>query len=133
MAKLINQDTQEERQLVRPTTLIGRAQYCDVCVPDQVVSREHARVLRKLTGYYVEDLGSTHGTRVNNLRIYRRAKLHDGDVITIALVRRDGRSTVAPRPRHTDTTVGRHDTPPFGTAVPDPDQARVGATFVFRK
>lgn len=133
MPKLVNQATNEERQLVKPVTLIGRAEYCDICVRDRIVSREHARITRRLTGYYIEDLGATHGTRVNNVRIHRRAKLHDGDVITIGLVRGDGRATVPARPIHTDTTVNAHDAPPFDFGPLVPDGATCGATFVFRR
>jgi pSer/pThr/pTyr-binding forkhead associated (FHA) protein len=131
MAKLINKETQEERQLVKAVTIIGRAEYCDVCVRERIVSREHARILRKLTGYYIEDLGSTHGTGLNNLRIQRRARLHDGDVITIAAVRDSSRGT-APRPApHTDTLVP--DARAHGAEAAEADGPVVGATFIFRK
>ena len=133
MAKLIDQATGEERQLVKSVTLLGRAEYCDICLPERVVSREHARIRRRLTGYYVEDLGSTHGTRVNNVRIRRRARLGDGDVITIALVSADSRSSSGPHPPLTDTTTGSHRTPvPTREAAGQPG-ARIGGSFVFRK
>jgi len=133
MPKLIDQRTKEERELVKSITLIGRAEYCDVCVPERIVSREHARIRRRLTGFYIEDLGSTHGTRVNNVRVRRSAKLHDGDVITIAMVRRSGRRTVSPHPPHTDTTMPTRDTPAAGPWTQADDDVRSGAAFIFRK
>jgi len=131
MAKLIDQADGEERQFVKSVTLIGRAEYCDVCVRARIVSREHARVLRKITGFYIEDLGSTHGTRVNNVRVHGRTKLHDGDVITIASVRADPRGST-PRSPHTDTSMPARNTPPGGETAEHGD-ARIGASFVFRK
>ncbi|MFP4055530.1 MAG: FHA domain-containing protein [Candidatus Brocadiia bacterium] len=133
MAKLIDQRTGEERQLVKAVTLIGRAEYCDVCVRDRVVSREHARIRRRLTGCYIEDLGSTHGTRVNDVRIGRRVKLRDGDVIVVGLVRPPQARSTEPRRPHTDTTLASERTPPPGAPLGPSGSARVGATFVFRK
>src|SRR5580698_2321136 len=50
--------------------LIGRAVVCTLAVPDQSVSRQHARIERVATGgYQVTDLGSTHGTFVDNIRV----------------------------------------------------------------
>jgi len=132
MAKLVDQTTGEERQLVKPITLIGRADYCDICLRDRLVSREHARIRRRLLGYYVEDLGSTHGTRVNDVRVRRRARLHDGDLIAIAIVAAETRGASALHPPHADTAPSSHKTPP-GREPTGRDAVRVGASFIFRK
>ena len=132
MAKVVHQTTGEERQFVKRVTLIGRAEYCDICIRERIVSREHARILRRITGYYIEDLGSTHGTRVNSVRVHRRVKLQDGDVITIAAVRRGG-SVSTPRPPHTDTSMPAHNTPPPGGDTAENDEVSIGASFVFHK
>jgi len=131
--KLVDQRTGEERELVKPITLIGRAEYCDICVPDRLVSREHARIARRLTGFYIEDLDSTHGTRVNNVRIRRRAKLRDGDAITIAAVRADGQRSASLPPPHTDTSFPSRATPPADPEATTQEGGRFGACFVFRK
>jgi len=133
MAKLVDRFTGEERELLRAVTLIGRAEYCDVCVPDPIVSREHARIRRRLTGYYIEDLGSTHGTRINNVRIRRRAKLQDGDTIMVARLHADGRPGTTPHPPHTDTAMLSEKTPPPGSDAAPEESIRFGAFFVFRK
>ena len=122
MATLIDQTTGESRKLVKAATLIGRADYCDICLPSPIVSREHARITRKLTGAVLEDLGSAYGTRLNDVRVRRRAKLRDGDVITIGVARDE----TAPRPPDTDTPIG----PLFEAAANEPS---VGGTFLFRK
>ena len=132
MAKVVHQATGEERQFVKRVTLIGRAEYCDICIRERIVSREHARILRRITGYYIEDLGSTHGTRVNNVRVHRRVKLQDGDVITIAAVRQGG-SASTPRPPHTDTSMPLRNTPLPGGETAAHDEVRIGASFVFHK
>lgn len=44
---------------------IGRLASCDVVVDDPTVSREHAAFVRRGRQWWVVDLGSTNGTRVN--------------------------------------------------------------------
>lgn len=63
-------------------TSLGRSRQCDVHVADANVSRRHAEVRREGTDYWIVDLGSTNGTRVNDEGI-ERAPLRDGDRITI--------------------------------------------------
>lgn len=58
---------------------IGRSGGADLSLSDQYVSHMHARILRRGPYYYVEDLGSTNGTFLNELRVDGRAqlKVHD--------------------------------------------------------
>lgn len=44
---------------------IGKEDGCEVKITDAGVSRKHARVARKGSGWLVEDLGSSNGTYVN--------------------------------------------------------------------
>jgi hypothetical protein len=46
----------------------GRGASCDLVVRDTTVSREHAAFVRRGDAWWVIDLGSTNGTRVNGLR-----------------------------------------------------------------
>lgn len=46
----------------------GRGESCDLVVRDTTVSREHAAFVRRGDAWWVIDLGSTNGTRVNGLR-----------------------------------------------------------------
>lgn len=63
--------------------LIGRSAECDIALPAEAVSRQHARILMGAGGdYLIEDL-STNGTRVNAKVIQRRALLAPGDRIYI--------------------------------------------------
>ncbi len=46
----------------------GRGTSCDLVVRDTTVSREHAAFVRRGDAWWVIDLGSTNGTRVNGVR-----------------------------------------------------------------
>lgn len=66
---------------------IGRAGENDMQLPDDLVSRHHARIERQAGQLVLVDLGSTNGTFVNERRIQQHT-LRDGDAIRI------GRSTM---------------------------------------
>lgn len=63
---------------------IGRAPENDVCIRDQSVSQRHARVVLSAAGeVFVEDLGSTNGTYVNDKKATRQV-LREGDKVYIS-------------------------------------------------
>jgi predicted component of type VI protein secretion system len=47
---------------------VGRLSSCDVPLQDSTVSREHAALVRRSDTWWVVDLGSTNGTRVNGVQ-----------------------------------------------------------------
>jgi len=47
---------------------VGRGSSCDLVVRDTTVSREHAAFVQRGDVWWVLDLGSTNGTRINGLR-----------------------------------------------------------------
>jgi len=63
--------------------VVGRLPSCGVVLHDARVSRRHLRILRRLDGWWVEDLGSRAGTRVNGKRV-QEARLADGDQLDLA-------------------------------------------------
>jgi hypothetical protein len=62
--------------------VIGRSRDCDIQLSDANVSRRHAELRQEGASYWIVDLGSTNGMEVNGKRV-KRAKLRDGDTITI--------------------------------------------------
>jgi hypothetical protein len=61
---------------------IGRTPDAAVFLDDVTVSRNHALLVRRQDGLYIDDLGSLNGTYVNRRRIESH-KLDDGDEIQI--------------------------------------------------
>ncbi|MBK8010014.1 MAG: FHA domain-containing protein [Deltaproteobacteria bacterium] len=66
--------------------VVGRADDCDVSIPDQRLSRHHARLVVAGAQLWVEDLGSPNGTRVNERRL-RKCELKEGDVVSMGRTR----------------------------------------------
>lgn len=62
---------------------LGRSQECDVVVSDTTVSRRHAILGKHNGGYFVRDLGSTHGTFVNGTRNKDELPLNHKDVLRL--------------------------------------------------
>jgi pSer/pThr/pTyr-binding forkhead associated (FHA) protein len=75
-----------EHALANLSNTIGRAVENDVVIVSKRVSREHARIWREGRKLFVEDLGSTNGTFLNEERVLSPALLRDGDRIAIGEV-----------------------------------------------
>ncbi len=69
--------------LVPPETVVGRDSSCHITIPDASVSHKHARVYHSDGEWYVEDLGSTNGTFVNDRPLTRPVVLRPGDTVAI--------------------------------------------------
>ena len=52
-------------------------------VEDEFTSSRHARFEPRPDGVYVEDMGSTNGTFVNDIRLTRERRLAPGDIVRI--------------------------------------------------
>jgi two-component system cell cycle response regulator len=61
---------------------IGRSSKNELPIDQESVSRHHARIVPVSRAYYIEDLGSTNGTFVND-DLVTRHQLKDGDQIKI--------------------------------------------------
>jgi pSer/pThr/pTyr-binding forkhead associated (FHA) protein len=73
-------------EITKPETLIGRAPTCDLQIPDDSMSREHAVVQCDGETATLEDLQSTNGVKVNGKRV-RSGELAHGDEIEIGQTR----------------------------------------------
>ena len=67
-------------------TRIGRSPDCEIFLDDVTVSRNHAVLVERDGGFYVEDLGSLNGTFVNRHRI-DNVRLENGDELQVGKYR----------------------------------------------
>ena len=69
------------------TVVLGRGRDADVSLPEvSAISRRHASLTYRLESVILEDLGSTNGTYVNDVRIEQPAVLKSGDRFSIGAV-----------------------------------------------
>ena len=85
MAKLIikfNNDVVDHVDLRQGDMKIGRKPGCEVFIDNLAISGEHANIFTVGEDSFVQDLGSTNGTFVNNKKIAKHHLKH-GDTISI--------------------------------------------------
>jgi len=89
---------------------IGRNSESDICLNDRWVSRRHCELRLDGDQLAVRDLGSTHGTMVND-RLIDRAVLHSGDRLavgaTVIVVQATEESAAAHAGVEEGSTIGR--------------------------
>ncbi len=64
--------------------LVGRHQSADIVLQAGEISRKHAAFLLKDQALWVQDLNSSNGTFVNDLRIEHETLLKEGDIVQFA-------------------------------------------------
>jgi pSer/pThr/pTyr-binding forkhead associated (FHA) protein len=62
---------------------VGRADACQIKLSDTYVSSFHARIFSRDSEWYVEDLGSTNGTYMNQRRVTSPVEVRAGDRIRV--------------------------------------------------
>jgi pSer/pThr/pTyr-binding forkhead associated (FHA) protein len=70
----------------RDWMVIGRGRTADVVIAEPTISRAHAAIGYAETGFFMQDLGSTNGTRVNGVR-EARIDLNHGDELQLGKLR----------------------------------------------
>src|SRR5438552_14346471 len=75
--------SRERFPLTKDRVTIGRSRDSDIFLPDQWLSRHHAEILRKEVNFFLHDLGSQNGTRLNGEPVHGDRRLRHGDVITL--------------------------------------------------
>jgi hypothetical protein len=71
------------RRVAEASMVIGRGSECELSVEDNYVSQQHARLFGRNGAWFVEDLGSTNGTYVNDQRLAAPAMVQAGDRIRV--------------------------------------------------
>jgi serine phosphatase RsbU (regulator of sigma subunit) len=68
-----------------PCAVLGRQADSSICLPAKAVSRQHAQILNREDGFYIEDLGSSNGTYVNGKRLgpHSPCRLTERDTLQI--------------------------------------------------
>jgi len=69
-------------KLTGTSLIVGRLPCCNIAIPLPTVSAHHCRLYQVKSSWYIEDLDSRNGTRVNQKRIGKR-RLRVGDRISI--------------------------------------------------
>jgi diguanylate cyclase (GGDEF)-like protein len=73
----------QKYNLGKGSVIIGRSPKCDIRVDQELVSRSHAKIDTGGDGPQIRDLGSIHGTFVNDKLVDRQVQLSHGDVLQV--------------------------------------------------
>lgn len=63
--------------------VIGRSRSADLSLQDEYISHRHLRIVFRRGQHWVEDLGSTHGSLLNEKPVIRSMPLEPGDVVSV--------------------------------------------------
>ncbi len=66
--------------------LLGRAEACQLVLPDPAVAQEHAELVRDLDGVLIKTLGSAEAPNINGQLLAQR-RLRDGDELVLGTTR----------------------------------------------
>src|SRR5215468_3558152 len=69
--------------LLRPTLTVGRRESCDIVLRFSNVSGQHCQLTMEGGYWFVQDMNSQNGTKVNGSRIVRK-RLDPGDLLSMA-------------------------------------------------
>lgn len=72
-----------EREAQGDELVVGRSSHTGLSIPDRALSREHARFFRMGDAWFVEDLRSHNGTRVNDRNVVSPTPLAPGDRVSV--------------------------------------------------
>lgn len=84
-ARIINPITKESYPIKYRETSLGRSKICDVMLDDPSVDRQHAVIVCAKEGWYIADRSGAQ-TKVNGLKVNKRADIASGDRITLGKV-----------------------------------------------
>ncbi|MBZ0303793.1 MAG: FHA domain-containing protein [Anaerolineae bacterium] len=93
----------------KDAVVIGRGEESDLTLDERQISRQHIRIFKDSSKYFVEDLESKNGTWLNGNQFKGIRQLSDGDEIHLALVVRIqfvGSGATAPLPFEPPMSIG---------------------------
>lgn len=82
-ASLVDSENGHITDISRSETSIGRAKACDIVISDISVSRFHAVLAFRSSGWMIFDTNSSAGIRINGKKIEKKLNLKDGDSILL--------------------------------------------------
>ncbi len=123
---IIDMKTGEKYALNMWETSVGRSNSCDITVTYNTVSRSHAVISRRIDGWYVYDLNSKSGIKINGVMCEKKATVNNGDIISLSNMhfrfevvddpvqpvgkKKKKGSKAVPPPQATDVHKSRHST-----------------------
>jgi len=81
--ELIPQGGGDTIPLLKGKLLLGRREQCDICLRFANVSAHHCQLILEHGYWFVKDLGSRNGTKVNGKRVTRK-RVDPGDKLAFA-------------------------------------------------
>lgn len=82
-----NEEAGGVKHFIQPEIMLGRDPICDISVADETVSARHARLIFHHGQWWLEDLNSTNGTRLNQETVAQPIVLTTGDEIVLGSTR----------------------------------------------
>ena len=103
-----------DRRLEGAEVIVGRGSASGIVVLDRSVSRQHVRIVGRDGGWWLEDLGATNPTYLNDRTLGAPERLKSGDTIKIG-------ETVLRLIDDVGARSGNHDTAALDTTAPEVD------------
>jgi hypothetical protein len=80
---VLGPDAGKRFSLEKDSVVLGRRPDLDIVLSSMAVSRQHARIWQRDGSFFIEDLGTSNGTKLNGRTLSQPAPLAEGDSIQI--------------------------------------------------
>lgn len=74
----------EDIEITSDNFVIGKSSDCSYVLDERYISREHCKITVINNKYFIEDLESTNGTKVDGKKIHTKTELINGQIVTLA-------------------------------------------------